>query len=63
MHRALYTIGIVAAVASMMFAPASAQENAKDQPTMKDLESVDDLREQFNADSGKRRLILLLSPT
>ena len=32
-------------------------------PTLRALESVDSLKTEFNADSGKRRLLMLLSPT
>lgn len=32
-------------------------------PKLRDLESVDKLKQVFNADAGKRRLLLLLSPT
>jgi hypothetical protein len=32
-------------------------------PTLADLQSVDELRVQFNRDAGKTRLLLLLSPT
>jgi hypothetical protein len=32
-------------------------------PTLKDISSVDELAARFNADAGKPRIILLLSPT
>lgn len=31
--------------------------------TLRDLQSIDELREQFNRDRGSPRLVLLLSPT
>ena len=40
-----------------------AQSAEKSKPKMKDLESVEELKTLFNADKGKRRLLLLLSPT
>jgi len=39
------------------YAPASAA------PTLADLKGVEELRSLFNADVGKVRLVLLLSPT
>ena len=32
-------------------------------PTLSNLSSVDELKARFNADAGKPRIILLLSPT
>lgn len=32
-------------------------------PTMSDLAGVQELKERFNADAGKPRVVLLLSPT
>jgi len=32
-------------------------------PVLQDLTSVDELKAQFNKDSGKPRVVLLLSPT
>jgi len=61
MIRMLY-LGIVASTLAIGTSYA-ADSNNKDKPELKELESVEALKTQFNADSGKRRLLLLLSPT
>lgn len=53
---------ITTALACVTFG-AMAQDKPKDTPKMKDLTGVEELKTQFNADKGKRRLLLLLSPT
>ena len=42
---------------------AVARSAEDEMPTLRELESVDALKAEFNADSGKRRLLMLLSPT
>lgn len=42
--------------------PATAPSPARE-ATLSDITSVDELRARFNADEGKPRLLLLLSPT
>lgn len=42
---------------------ATAHSAGENEAKMKNLKSVDELKAQFNADAGKRRLLLLLSPT
>ena len=56
----LLTTAIALSV-GLFSAVADATEEGK--AKMKDLESVDELKTQFNADAGQRRLLLLLSPT
>lgn len=55
-------LGIATAVFSTGAAIAAESDNST-KPELAELESVDALQKQFNADSGKRRLLLLLSPT
>lgn len=61
------TMAAVAPLLAMLLFAASRSATSQDTPDepqkMEDLKSVDDLKSQFNADKGKRRLLLLLSPT
>lgn len=50
-------------IATAVFATGAAFTAESQKPELTELESVDALQKQFNADSGKRRLLLLLSPT
>ena len=55
--------GLAALILSLATIGAAAQSAEEGTPKMKDLESVDELKAKFNEDAGKRRLLLLLSPT
>jgi hypothetical protein len=50
---------LVAAVAAVVIGSFSPEPNI----TLTNLNNVSELREQFNRDAGKVRLLLLLSPT
>ncbi len=52
----------VTAVASFT-ATSTAQNATESGPSLHDLKTIDELKEQFNKDFGKTRLILLFSPT
>ena len=52
-----------AALALTLGILATAHSAEENEAKMKNLNSVDELKNQFNADAGKRRLLLLLSPT
>ena len=41
----------------------SVRSAEKAPPVLEELKTVDQLKEQFNSDKGKKRLLLLLSPT
>ena len=43
--------------------PKPASEKSSSETTLKNLETIDDLKSKFNEDFGKTRLILLFSPT
>jgi len=53
--------GLITGVACA-FGAATAFGADKETPVLEDLKSLDELKTQFNADKGKRRLLLLLSP-
>lgn len=53
---------VVTAVASPT-ATSTAQNATESGPSLHDLKTIDELKEQFNKDFGKTRLILLFSPT
>ncbi len=61
MSRNLILGMAVAVFATGTAIAAEAKENGDSE--LQELDSVDALKSQFNADSGKRRLLLLLSPT
>ena len=68
MKRLLSKRGLLAAsviVASVIFAYQSKIRSLlyPSPATLTDVQNVDLLREQFNRDSGRPRLILLVSPT
>jgi hypothetical protein len=60
-RKSIFAIGASISIIALMAFSAEAAE--KKTPAMNDLESVNELRTQFNSDKGKRRLLLLLSPT
>ena len=43
--------------------PKPTSEKSSSETTLKNLETIDDLKSKFNEDFGKTRLILLFSPT
>jgi len=53
---------VVTAIASPT-ATSTAQNATETGPVLHDLKTIDELKEQFNKDVGKTRLILLFSPT
>lgn len=55
--------GLAALVLSLGTLSAAAPPDEEPTAKMKNLESVGELKTRFNADAGKRRLLLLLSPT
>jgi hypothetical protein len=56
--------GIVVLVVAGCGGSDAAPPEAQDPPSsVRDLESVDPLKEAFNADAGRSRLLLILSPT
>jgi hypothetical protein len=60
-HKTIPMIGALILIIALTGSPTGAAE--KETPLMKDLESVNEIKDQFNEDKGKRRLLLLLSPT
>jgi hypothetical protein len=54
-----FAIAIIIGLAALE--PVFAED--KETPEMHDLKSIEHFKSQFNADTGKRRLLLLLSPT
>jgi hypothetical protein len=58
MKRDLTRIGLTLVFLSAMCASAAAQ-----QPTLTDITTADELGARFDADRGKFRAVLLLSPT
>jgi len=61
--RILITLIIFIIALSMNFYYETRPTLAPGQAPLRDIQSVDTLRTQFNSDSGKTRLILLVSPT
>lgn len=59
----LKAILVIAATLALIHIGASALEEPEDTPTLTDLKSVEELKAQFNSDNGKRRLLVLFSPT
>lgn len=58
-------LAVVTATAALLVGVIGAAVWSTDEEvlTLRALESVDSLKAEFNADSGKGRLLLLLSPT
>ena len=57
-----FRLGLVlslAALATLAGSPLAAAEP----PTLRNLSGLNEVRDAFNADAGKPRLVLLLSPT
>ena len=64
MSKTLLTTTALAAAIALAWGNLPSAHSADDtEATMQDLNSVDQLKTRFNADAGKRRLLLLLSPT
>ena len=62
MMARIVLLGMAAAVFALgTTIAAETKENGDSE--LQELDSVEALKNQFNADSGKRRLLLLLSPT
>jgi hypothetical protein len=62
LKRAIVAGLVLAAACCAAQAPAPAgRQEAR--PALEDLKSLDELRQVFNHDAGKIRLVLLLSPT
>lgn len=59
MHRRTFLECLVAAAAW----PAARAGSVLAAPVLEDLKGIDELKRLFNADAGRARLILLLSPT
>lgn len=55
------TVLLVGVLLAIYFQPAS--QRASEGTSLKEIQSIETLRAQFNRDTGKTRLILLLSPT
>jgi hypothetical protein len=53
----------LAAIALLALGAASSACRGTPQATLSDIPGIEALREQFNADAGKPRVVLLLSPT
>jgi len=61
---AILAVLLVGAACSNAGDPVSRTDHAPEQgATVRDLSSIDELREQFIRDEGVARLILLISPT
>lgn len=60
MNRVCFTT-LVLIVMSMC--GAGYAEEQSEEATLTELITVDEMKDQFNTNSGKRRLLLLLSPT
>ena len=50
-------------LAAMVVLLASCTQDAQELAALPDLETIDQLADEFNQDAGSPRLILLLSPT
>lgn len=61
LRKALLILSIVGVVLVML--SAGYMQLRHSQSRMKTLDSIAELREQFNEDQGQPRLVLLLSPT
>ena len=61
--RIFITLIIIVAALSLDFYYETLPHLAPGQAPLKDIQSIDTLRTQFNSDTGKTRLILLVSPT
>ena len=56
------TTTVTATVTTTVTATATSEKSSH-QTTLKDVETIEDLKAKFNEDFGKTRLILLFSPT
>ena len=59
---ATVTATVTTTVTATVTATATSEKSSH-QTTLKDLETIEDLKAKFNEDFGKTRLILLFSPT
>lgn len=60
-RRFLVSLTIVVALGPVQ--PSALQQGAPASGALTDLHSVDELKDLFNRDAGKVRLVLLISPT
>lgn len=63
MKRPMFWVISVAAGLVALFSGVAALRSSSFESTWKELDSVAELREQFNEDEGSTRIVLLLSPT
>lgn len=53
----------LAAAVLLVLSAAATGCRGEERATLLDIQGVDELEQQFNADAGKPRVVLLLSPT